>query len=144
MTCTRPAVVLPTGIPLPTLASATFAPHAVLAMQAYAWPGNVRELENRIQRALIMATGPQITPADLELPSTEVPGPPRTLKEARDEVEKALVVQGLARNHGNVTRTAADLGVSRPTQLFFSLASVFFTVEEPGAILQRFDSKNDI
>jgi two-component system NtrC family response regulator len=93
----------------------TFDQRAVLAMQAYAWPGNVRELENRIQRALIMATGPQITPTDLELPTTEVPGPPRTLKEARDEVEKALVVQGLARNNGNVTRTAADLGVSRPT-----------------------------
>jgi two-component system NtrC family response regulator len=39
----------------------------------------------------------------------------RTLKEAREAVEKDLILQALARHQGNVTRTAAELGVSRPT-----------------------------
>lgn len=92
-----------------------FDKRALLALQAYAWPGNVRELENRIQRALIMANSPQITPEDLELPSTDNHGAPRTIREAREVVEKNLIVQALARNKGNITHTAADLGVSRPT-----------------------------
>ncbi|MGH7394840.1 MAG: PEP-CTERM-box response regulator transcription factor, partial [Candidatus Methylomirabilales bacterium] len=40
---------------------------ALEAVRAYAWPGNVRELENRINRAVLMAKGPVIQPADLEL-----------------------------------------------------------------------------
>ena len=29
-------------------------------LQSYAWPGNVRELRNVIERAIILATGPQL------------------------------------------------------------------------------------
>lgn len=35
------------------------------------WPGNVRELENVIQRALILARGLHLQPADLMLPQVE-------------------------------------------------------------------------
>jgi two-component system response regulator FlrC len=34
-------------------------------LQAYAWPGNVRELENVVQRALVLCTDSEITPAHL-------------------------------------------------------------------------------
>ena len=88
---------------------------AVLALQARHWPGNVRELENRIRRAVIMAQGPHLTPEDLELSASETTGVGRTLKEAREAVEKDLIIQELARSQGNVSRTAAALGVSRPT-----------------------------
>ena len=33
---------------------------SMLALQQYAWPGNVRELRNVIERAVIVATGPQL------------------------------------------------------------------------------------
>jgi len=31
-------------------------------LQDYSWPGNVRELENTIERAVVLSTGPVITP----------------------------------------------------------------------------------
>ncbi|WP_291983260.1 sigma-54 dependent transcriptional regulator [Luteitalea sp.] len=44
-----------------------FSPEADRAMQAHAWPGNLRELRNAVERAVILAPGPQLTPADLGL-----------------------------------------------------------------------------
>ena len=38
---------------------------ALAALEQHHWPGNVRELENVIQRALVMAKGDAILPADL-------------------------------------------------------------------------------
>ena len=38
------------------------------ALLRHAWPGNVRELKNAIQRAALLATGAEITAADLGLP----------------------------------------------------------------------------
>ena len=38
---------------------------AMDALLSYSWPGNVRELENVIERALVLAEGPQITLMDL-------------------------------------------------------------------------------
>src|SRR5690606_4989573 len=35
------------------------------ALRAGAWPGNVRQLQNEMQRAAVMASGGQITAADL-------------------------------------------------------------------------------
>jgi two-component system NtrC family response regulator len=50
------------------------------ALLAHNWPGNVRELQNRLRRAVVMATANEITPVDLELsPTREMrkPTPPR-------------------------------------------------------------------
>jgi two-component system, NtrC family, response regulator len=88
---------------------------AMAAMQTYHWPGNIRELENRLKRAMIMAEGTRITPEDLELTASPTPFEGRTLKEAREALEKELIQRELSRNKGNITRTAVALGVSRPT-----------------------------
>ncbi|MCH2108392.1 MAG: sigma-54 dependent transcriptional regulator, partial [Polyangiaceae bacterium] len=41
------------------------------ALLNHSWPGNVRELQNRLQRATLVCTTTEITPADLDLsPST--------------------------------------------------------------------------
>jgi two-component system NtrC family response regulator len=92
-----------------------FTPQALRAMERYQWPGNVRELENRVKRAVIMAEGAKITPADLDLDSGPAKYEGTTLKEAREAVEKEFVQRALKRHNGNVTRAASELDVSRPT-----------------------------
>jgi len=92
-----------------------FSPEAVRAIEDYAWPGNVRELDNRVKRAMIMAEGRYITPADLELAEPAEPGKGHSLKEAREAVEREMVSQALHRHGGKITAAAIDLGVSRPT-----------------------------
>ena len=44
-----------------------FAPDALRAIERHSWPGNVRELQNRVRRAVIMASGTRVNPKDLEL-----------------------------------------------------------------------------
>jgi two-component system NtrC family response regulator len=91
-------------------------PEALQAIEVYRWPGNVREMENRVRRAVVMAEGALVTPADLELEGTSPDGAPgRGLKELRETLERDAVRKALARNRGNVSQAAADLGVSRPT-----------------------------
>lgn len=92
-----------------------FAPQAIRAIETHAWPGNVRELENRVKRAIIMAEGVKITPADLELSSRYAKYEGQGLKQAREAMEKDLIQRAMARNNGNLTRTASELGLSRPT-----------------------------
>jgi two-component system NtrC family response regulator len=93
-----------------------FAAEALEALQSYDWPGNVRELENRVKRAIIMAEGRKLTSADLELGSTSAERYRSvTLKEAREELERDLIHRTLRKHNGNMTRTAAELQVSRPT-----------------------------
>jgi len=92
-----------------------FTQSALRAIQAHDWPGNVRELENRVQRAVILAQDASVRPEDLELGTTAAQPKPQTLQVARDAAEKALLVEALTRNAGNITRAARDVGVSRPT-----------------------------
>ena len=85
-------------------------------MTAHNWPGNVRELENRVKRAVVMAEGKYVTPANLELKdpsSNEEEG--ATLRASRDSREKDLVRLAMEKAEGNVSRAAAELGISRPT-----------------------------
>jgi two-component system NtrC family response regulator len=92
----------------------TFSREALAALQGHAWPGNVRELENRVKRAVVMAETPRILPADLELDGVVAPEG-RALREVRADLERETIQRALAKHKGNVTRTAAELGVSRPT-----------------------------
>ncbi len=98
-----------------------FSPEALAALQAYVWPGNVRELENRVQRALVVASGSLITPADLELESAS--HEELTLRSARDRIERKLVIEALVRCRGNVTQAAKEIDVTRPT--FHALMNKF-------------------
>jgi two-component system NtrC family response regulator len=94
-----------------------FAPDALRAIERYAWPGNVRELQNRIRRAVIMATGSRVATKDLELDTVTTPGAfsGTTLRQAREQVEREMVQQALKRHSGKITSAAAELGISRPT-----------------------------
>jgi two-component system NtrC family response regulator len=83
------------------------------AIQAYSWPGNVRELENKVKRAVIMARGALIQPADLEIPWETAPKSSPTFKEAKAQLEKEMVLRALTSQNGNVSRAAEELGISR-------------------------------
>ena len=93
----------------------TFAPETLRAASRYSWPGNVRELQNRVHRAVIMADGRRITPADMELAHVTQAVPATTLKEAREHVEREMVIQALRRNSGKISAASSELGISRPT-----------------------------
>jgi two-component system NtrC family response regulator len=84
-------------------------------LHTHAWPGNVRELENRLKRAVIMAEGRKLKPADLELSDEFSKYEGLGLREARETLEKEMVQRALAVNKNNITKAAAELGVSRPT-----------------------------
>jgi two-component system, NtrC family, response regulator len=90
-----------------------FSPKAIDALRAYRWPGNVRELQNAVQRAVIMASGPFIEPAELALDGASTP--PVSLRDARRNAERDLIVAVMARNRANISRTARQLGISRST-----------------------------
>jgi two-component system, NtrC family, response regulator len=94
-----------------------FAPDALRAMTHYSWPGNVRELQNRVKRGAIMASGSRVAAKDLELDGRDTlsASSARTLKQAREQVERDVIQQALKRHSGRITAAAADLGISRPT-----------------------------
>jgi two-component system NtrC family response regulator len=93
----------------------TFTTQAIRAIERHAWPGNIRELENRVKRAVIMADGKKVTPADLELTSPFAKYEGQGLKEAREALERDMIQRALTRNKGNLTRSASVLGISRPS-----------------------------
>ena len=104
-----------------------FAKDALSALRGHAWPGNVRELENRVRRAAVMAEGSRITAADLELaPGTTAAR--QGLRELRAGLERETIKAALKRNRGNISQTASELGISRPT-LYGLLTK--FSIERP-------------
>ena len=87
----------------------------------YSWPGNVRELENKVQRAVLMVTGNQIEADDLGFAVQPVPLPTievselSTLKDAREALEREMILSAIRTQGGNIAKAADILGVSRPT-----------------------------
>jgi two-component system, NtrC family, response regulator len=94
-----------------------FSKPALDAMRRHSWPGNVRELQNRVQRALVLSDGKTISPAELDLSviSEAREGAQGSLKEARQEFERDIIVRALKENGGNISKTARAIGISRPT-----------------------------
>ncbi len=82
------------------------------ALRHYRWPGNVRELSHVIERAVLMATGPDISAADLALPAAHGTPAPRP-KMSLDAMEEEAVRAALQRHGGDTVAAAEDLGISR-------------------------------
>ncbi|HEV2096368.1 MAG TPA: helix-turn-helix domain-containing protein, partial [Chthoniobacterales bacterium] len=82
-----------------------------LLMQHH-FPGNVRELDHIVERAVLMAQGPQVKGTDLGLTSAREDAP-RLEEMSLEEVEAFLIKKALSRFDGNARRAAEALGLSR-------------------------------
>ncbi len=108
---------------------------ALAVLAAHPWPGNVRELENTLHRAVLLAEGPAIGAAAIELtplpPRAAEPGAPlpaapgaqpapavqggsvaALIGRRVEEVERDLILETLTHCLGNRTRAAEILGIS--------------------------------
>ncbi len=100
---------------------------AMAALQAHHWPGNVRQLRNNVERLLILATEEEegIVTADM-LPAEVGASSPSLaqssgsehiislpLREARELFEREYLVAQINRFGGNISRTAAFIGMER-------------------------------
>lgn len=107
---------------------------ALQKLLTYPWPGNIRELRNVIRTALAICEGGvvrgldlprEIREADLNTSAGPLPSViQRTLADGRESTvpvnplkaaERAALVRVIAECHGNMTRVAAQLGMSRNT-----------------------------
>ena len=96
-------------------------PEAERLLVAYDWPGNVRELRNVVERAMILIEGARLGLGDLppEISSRAIGAlaapqfalPPGGV--VLETVEREFVRQALGQTHGNQTRAARLLGLTR-------------------------------
>ena len=92
----------------------------------YSWPGNIRELRNLIERVTILSVNENQTDINKILndilsqrPSTNIAMSDLSnamsypLKEAREKFEKKYLLNQLQKNHGNISKTAENIGMER-------------------------------
>jgi uncharacterized delta-60 repeat protein len=101
------------------------APDALARLARHAWPGNVRELRNVIEQAAVLGAGDAIEEHDLRLRdaahdalgSASENDRKRSFSEAKREAvfefERSYLLSALRANGGNVSRTAAAIGMVR-------------------------------
>jgi transcriptional regulator with PAS, ATPase and Fis domain len=102
-----------------------FSAEALDAIGNYHWPGNVREMINKIRRAMVMAPGPMIHPADLELEIA--PAEKATLRSQVSQNQRDLLLKALEEHGYVISRAAKALEVSRP--------SIYAMVKKYGIVL---------
>ena len=84
----------------------------------YDYPGNIRELVNIMERAVVIAREDHITVGDLpfknesfnDFSSRNISG---SLLEMREELEKNLIIEAMAKADNNQTKAAVSLGMTR-------------------------------
>ncbi len=82
----------------------------------YAWPGNVRELANVVERAVVLASGPDLS---FQLEGAEdAPKSQGGMKERKQGVEREEIVKALEAHRWNKTHAAESLGISRRGLLY--------------------------
>jgi two-component system nitrogen regulation response regulator NtrX len=100
---------------------------ALAALQAYDWPGNVRQLKNVVDWLLIMAPGDQRDPIRADMLPAEIGSIAPTvlkwekggeimslpLRDAREVFEREYLLAQVTRFGGNISRTAAFIGMER-------------------------------
>ncbi|WP_299271579.1 sigma-54 dependent transcriptional regulator [uncultured Prevotella sp.] len=81
---------------------------------SHPWTGNLRELNNVVKRAVLLARGKLITPAELTMAMPPVQ--PEPLMALHDEdTERSRIVAALRQTNGNKAAAARLLGIDRKT-----------------------------
>jgi len=116
-----------------------FHPESLSILTEYSWPGNVRELKNFIERINIMTDEDEIGSEVVRFYLGEVESEKRTgeldeylelgLNEAKDTFEKRYIVQKLAENNYNISRTAQSLGIY-PSNLHGKIKKLGIKIEK--------------
>jgi transcriptional regulator with PAS, ATPase and Fis domain len=90
-------------------------PRTLAKFEQYAWPGNVRELQHVIERSVILCDTNEMEPNDILFRSMN-----QTQPEDRedvtfnlDEIEKSVIQKVLVKFSGNISKAAAELGLTR-------------------------------
>jgi len=107
------------GMPAPNMAS-----NAMVALQAGDWPGNVRQLRNVVERTIILAPMQSGDTIELDMLPVEATGTNEEiglssaimgapLREARENFEREYLRIQIKRFSGNISRTAAFIGMER-------------------------------
>ena len=85
-------------------------------LMSYRWPGNVRELRYCIERAIILTESDELDIKDFALLAdvSDEPRLPVTAdKQTLGNIEKHSIEQTLKKHHGNISKAAKDLGLTR-------------------------------
>jgi two-component system nitrogen regulation response regulator NtrX len=104
-----------------------FGEDSLAALQAYSWPGNVRQLRNVIDWLLIMAPGDTTEPVRADMLPNEITAIAPSvvkwdkgseimslpLRDAREVFEREYLLAQVTRFGGNISRTAAFVGMER-------------------------------
>jgi formate hydrogenlyase transcriptional activator len=96
-------------------------PESLAMLQEYSWPGNIRELRNTVERAMIVATSPELT---IPVPSTAPAAPRCSVKLVDVQKDHIRSVLHAARWRIRGTGGAADQLGLLPTTLETRMAKL--------------------
>ncbi len=88
---------------------------ALRRLTEYSWPGNVRELRHALERAVILAEGKMLHPADFPLARESRISSNAIVVDDCDleEVERTVIQRVLTKHEGNISHAARELGLTR-------------------------------
>ena len=89
-----------------------FSKDAVKALCNYKWPGNIREIEHIVERAVIITDNDKIMTEDLHFSAKKTTVNLENVLNL-EETEKLLIKKAIEKHHGNISRAAKDLGLTR-------------------------------
>ncbi len=92
-----------------------FSQRAMQALTRYPWPGNVRELQNLVHRLVIMVDEDTIDAPDLPEAFRFTARVGKHLDRKLEDVEREYIMDVLAANKNNISRSAEILGIDRKT-----------------------------